>query len=179
MAHQGARVNVRDHRDSEFLQVLICYLLRTPVGTDGRELAHRQPFNIRMSGLIVVRVGAVISYLRIGEDDNLSGIRGIGKDFLVTGDGGIKNDFPVTFAFRAMAFTAEDPAIFQRKNSLHCISEGVDFIDFSISAAAAGTFIACGYWSFSWKTCIRARVHSCRTRVYSGHKNVDEPQFSL
>src|SRR5436305_14950456 len=98
MAHQGARVNVRNYWDSEFLQVLICYLLRTPVGTDGRELAHRQPFNLRMSGLIVVRVGAVIAYLRIGEDDDMSGLRGIGKDFVVPGVGGIKNDFPVTLA---------------------------------------------------------------------------------
>src|SRR5205085_1805404 len=97
-----------------------------------------------MSGLIIVRVGAVISYLRIGEDHDLPGIRGISKNFLVAGDGGIKNDFPVTFAFRAVAFTAEDPAIFQRKNSLHCISGEVDFIDFNISKAAAGTFIVCG-----------------------------------
>src|SRR5437762_8954728 len=90
-----------------------------------------------MSGLIIVRVGAVISYLRIGEDHDLPGIRGISKNFLVAGEGGIKNDFPVTFAFRAVAFTAEDPAIFQRKNSLHCISG--EWI-LSILASATGSW---------------------------------------
>ena len=47
-----------------------------------------------MRGLIVVRIGAVIADLRVGQDNNLSRIRGIGKDFLVTGDGSIENNFP-------------------------------------------------------------------------------------
>jgi len=76
-----------------------------------------------MSGFVIVRVGAVIADLRIGQDNNLSCIGGIGEDFLITGDGSIKNDFPVAFAFRAVTYAAEDSSILQRKDSLHRNSE--------------------------------------------------------
>ena len=32
-------------------------------------------------------VGAVVSDLRVGQDDDLPGVRGIGEDLLVSGDG--------------------------------------------------------------------------------------------
>jgi hypothetical protein len=76
-----------------------------------------------MSGLIVVWVGAIIADLGIGQDNNLPCIRRIGENFLVTGDGSIKNNFPVAFAFRAVTYAAEDSSIFQRKDSLHRNSE--------------------------------------------------------
>ena len=123
MADQGAGIDIGDHRDLEFFQILVGHLLRAPVGADGRELAHRQTFYIRMRGLVVVRIGAVIADLRVGQDNDLPGIRRIGENFLVAGDGSIKNDFPVAFAFRAMASAAEDSSIFQRKDCLHRNSE--------------------------------------------------------
>ena len=73
-------------------------------------------------GLVVVGVGAVIPDFGIGENYNLPGVGGIGEDFLVASDGGVKNNFPVTFAFGTVAFAAEDPSIFQRKDCLHCFS---------------------------------------------------------
>src|SRR5258708_24010158 len=76
-----------------------------------------------MRGLVVIWVGAVIPDLRIGQDNNLPCIRRIGENFLVAGDGSIKNDFPVAFAFRAVAYAAENSSIFQRKDSLHRNSE--------------------------------------------------------
>jgi hypothetical protein len=76
-----------------------------------------------MRGFVIVRVGAVIADLGIGEDNNLPCIRRIGKNFLVTGDGSIENDFPVAFAFRAVTYAAENSSIFQRKDCLHRNSE--------------------------------------------------------
>src|SRR5215471_13804220 len=123
MANQRARINVRNYGNPEFLQVLIGDLLGAPVGADRREFPDYQAFNIRTRGLIVVRISAVVAYLRVGEDNNLPGVRRISEDFLVACNGGIKNDFPVTFTFRAVTFTAEDPSIFERKDCLHRISE--------------------------------------------------------
>jgi len=60
--------------------------------------------------------------LWIGEYYDLSGVRGIGKDFLVSGERGIKNDFPVALCFRSVAFASEDAAIFEGKDSLHSCS---------------------------------------------------------
>ena len=46
-----------------------------------------------MSGLVVLAAGTVVSDLRIGENDDLAGIRGVGENFLVAGEAGIKNNF--------------------------------------------------------------------------------------
>ena len=122
MAHQRARVDLGEHGNLVALEKFLGNLLRAPVGADARELAHDQPFDIRTRGFVVVGVGAVIADFRIGEDYDLAGVRRVGEDFLVAGDGGIKNNFPVTFTFCSVAFAAEDSSIFQRKDSLHCIS---------------------------------------------------------
>ena len=122
MAHQGAGVDLAEHWNLVALQILFGDLLRAPVGADARKLAHDQALDVRARGLVVVGVGAVVADFGIGENYDLPGVGGIGEDFLVAGDGGVKNNFPVTFAFCTVAFAAEDPAIFQRKDCLHCIS---------------------------------------------------------
>ena len=122
MAHQRARVDLAEHGNLVALQILFRDLLRAPVGADARELAHDQPFDIRTRGFVVVGVGAVIADFRVGENYDLPSVGGVGENFLVAGDGGIKNNFPVTFTFCSVAFAAEDPSIFQRKDCLHCIS---------------------------------------------------------
>src|SRR6185437_83580 len=130
VANESTAVNIGDDGDLEFFQVLVSNLLRPPVGTDGGKLAHSQPFNVGVGSFIVFRVGSVIADLRIGQDDDLAGVGGISENFLVAGEGGIKNDFAVTFAFCAVTSAAEDSSIFQRKDCLHCISRGADFINF-------------------------------------------------
>ncbi len=122
MAHQRARVDFGEHGNLVALQILFRDLLRAPVGADPRELAHDQALDVGTRGFVVVGVGAVIADFRIGEDYDLAGVGGVGENFLVSGDRGVKNNFPVTFTFSSVAFAAEDPAIFQRKDCLHCIS---------------------------------------------------------
>src|SRR6185312_2971750 len=130
VADYGPAVNIGDDRNLEFFQVLVRDLLRPPVGTDWRKLAYHQPFYVRVSGFIVFRIGAVVADLRIGQNHDLAGIGRVSEDFLVAGERGIKNYFAVTFAFRAVTSAAEDSSIFQRKDCLHWISLGADFINF-------------------------------------------------
>src|SRR5271166_1721262 len=106
--YQGARVNLGKHGNLIALQILLRDLLRTPVRADAREFAHNQAFDVGAGRFIVFGVGAVVADFGIGENYDLSGVGGVGKDFLVAGDGGVKNNFPVAFAFRAVAFAAED-----------------------------------------------------------------------
>ena len=75
MAHQGPRVNLRQDRNFELLQILLGHLLRAPVRADLRELAHDQAFDIRPGGFVVFWIGAVIADLRVGENDNLASNR--------------------------------------------------------------------------------------------------------
>src|SRR5262249_1947447 len=115
MAHQRAGINIRENGNVEALEVFVGDRLRAPVGTDGREFANYKAFDEGPGGFIVFGVGSVIADLRVGEDNDLSCVRGIGEDFLVTSDGSIENYFPVTFGLCSVAFAAEDPPIFQRK----------------------------------------------------------------
>src|SRR5439155_19962427 len=71
---------------------------------------------------VVFRLGAVVADLWVGKDYNLPGVRRIGEDLLVSGDGGIKNNFPVTLCFGSVTFASEDAAIFERKDRLHADS---------------------------------------------------------
>ena len=119
MPHQGASINIGQHRDFEFFQILVSHLLRAPVGAHARKFAHDQPFDIRPGSLVVFRIGAVIPDFRIGQDNDLAGVRRVGENFLVAGDGSIENNFAVTFCFCSVTFAAEDSAIFQRKDGLH------------------------------------------------------------
>src|SRR5581483_8986121 len=82
-----------------------------------------QSFDPRARSLVIVLIGAVISDFWIRQNDDLSGVGRISKDFLISGNGSIKNDFAVAFAFGAVAFASEDSPVFQRKDSLHSRSE--------------------------------------------------------
>src|SRR5207302_10593595 len=75
--------------------------------------------SIRPGSLVVFRIGAVIPDFRIGQDNDLAGVRRVGENFLVAGDGSIENNFAVALCFCSVTFAAEDSAIFQRKDGLH------------------------------------------------------------
>jgi hypothetical protein len=106
MAHQCAGVDVSEDRYFELLQVFFSDLLRAPVGAHARKLADDQALNVGARSFIVFGVGAVVADFRIGENDDLAGVGRIGKDFLIAGDGSIKNYFSVTFAFGSVAFAS-------------------------------------------------------------------------
>src|SRR6202047_3073446 len=131
MPHQRARVDVGKYWNLELLQILFGHLLRAPVRADLRELTHDQPLDPGTRGLVVVVVGSVVADFWVGQDNNLSGVGGISKNFLIAGDGSIENYFPVTLAFGAVAFASEDSPVFQRKDCLHSRSGAMDFKDFS------------------------------------------------
>src|SRR5439155_1156463 len=115
MPDQRSRVDFRQHWNLELFEIFFRDLLRAPVGADSRELANDQTFNIGPRGFVVFRIGAVISDFRIGENNNLAAVRRIGENFLVAGDGSIKNDLAVTFAFGA---ESDDHVAFAQSRAL-------------------------------------------------------------
>src|SRR6185369_16391931 len=52
----------------------------------------------------------------IGQSDDLSRVRRIGENFLITGQRGIENDFASSVALGADRLAAEDRSIFQSQN---------------------------------------------------------------
>jgi hypothetical protein len=80
----------------------------------GGELADDQALNIGLGRLVVRLVGAVVADLGIGENDDLTGIGGIGGDFLISGKGSIENNFALAFAWVPIAVATEDAPVFER-----------------------------------------------------------------
>jgi hypothetical protein len=65
--------------------------------------------------------------VRIGKTNNLPGVTGIGENFLVTGEAGIKNDFAATARDRAGRAAVKYAPVFQRK----CGGSMLDFRQWS------------------------------------------------
>lgn len=54
--------------------------------------------------------------MRIGQTDDLTGIAGVGENFLVTGEASIENDFSAASQDRARGAAFKDAPVFQREN---------------------------------------------------------------
>ena len=68
-----------------------------------------------MGRFFVIQIRAYISNVRIGQADDLPGITGVGKNFLVSGEAGIKNDFSASARNRAGCAAIKYAPVFQRK----------------------------------------------------------------
>jgi hypothetical protein len=82
-----------------------------------RKFAHHQRFDVRTRSFLIVEICANISNVRISEADNLPGVTGVGENFLVTGEAGIKNDFAAAARNRAGRAAVKYAPVFQRECS--------------------------------------------------------------
>jgi hypothetical protein len=54
--------------------------------------------------------------VRISQTDNLAGVTWVGKDFLISGEAGIENDFAAAARDRARRAAVKNAPVFQREN---------------------------------------------------------------
>jgi hypothetical protein len=118
VAHQRARVDLGNHRDVVGGEELLGVLIRAPVAGDGGELAYNQPLDVRPGRFAVLGGRAIVADLRVGEDDDLPGVGGVGEDFLVSGDGGVEDDLAAPLGARTKSAALEDRPVLQGKNCL-------------------------------------------------------------
>ena len=69
-----------------------------------------------MRRFLIVKVGAHISDVRIGQANNLACVTWVGENFLVSGEAGIKNDFAAPARNRAGRAAIKYAPVFQRKS---------------------------------------------------------------
>jgi hypothetical protein len=120
VAHEGARVDVPNDGDAVSLQIFLRGFARAPVGSERRKFTDDQAFDVRLGRLFIVKIGADISDVRIGEADNLAGITGVGEYFLIAGESGIKNNFSATARASAGRAAVKYASVFQRENRAPC-----------------------------------------------------------
>jgi len=80
-----------------------------------------------MPSFFIIEISANISNVWIGETNNLPGVAGVGENFLVTGEAGIKNDFATPARDRAGRAAVKYAPVFQRK----CGGSMLDFRQWS------------------------------------------------
>jgi len=61
-------------------------------------------------------IGAHIPDVRIGEAHDLPGIAGIGENFLISGEAGVKNDFAAVAGFRARRAAVKNSPVLERED---------------------------------------------------------------
>ena len=111
-----AGINVPNHGDLVAVQIKLRGFRRSPIRRNLRKFAHDERFDVRPCGLLIFEVRAHVSDVRIRETNNLSGIAGVGENFLVTGEAGIENDFAAAARDRAGRAAVKDASVFQRED---------------------------------------------------------------
>ena len=119
--HQRPRVHIPNHRNAMPLQIFLRRLRRPPVRGQRRKFAHHQAFDVRLGRFLVVDIRADVSDVRVGQANNLAGITGVGENFLVTGEAGIKNDFSAAARSSAGRTAVKYSSVFQRENRAPCL----------------------------------------------------------
>ena len=113
MADEGAGIEIGNDGDAGVGEEAVGFLVGAPVAGDAGEFADGEAFDVGFGGFVIGGAGAVIADLRVGENDDLAGIGGVGEDFLIAGDSGIEDYFAGAFGGRTKAPALEDGAVFQ------------------------------------------------------------------
>ena len=113
--NKSARIQVPDNGNFVAIQIKLRAFTGAPVGSDLRKFTNDQRFDVRTAGFLVVQIGADVADVRIGETNDLARVTGIGENFLVTGEAGIKNDFAAAAGDSSGRAAMKDAPIFERE----------------------------------------------------------------
>ncbi|MNM58894.1 hypothetical protein D3C81_701360 [compost metagenome] len=112
-AGQFAGVDVGDANDVVRLEVIGEGLLIAEIGGKYRKVPDDQSLRVDLTGLFIFAVGAGVAYMGVSEGDYLTGIRGIGEDFLIARHRRIENHFTNGTSLGAYRHAFEHSSIFQ------------------------------------------------------------------
>jgi len=66
---------------------------------------------------LIVKIRAHVANVRIGKTDNLAHVAGVGENFLVAGEAGIKNDFAAAARRSSRGAPVKKPPVLKREDS--------------------------------------------------------------
>ena len=81
-----------------------------------------------MSGFFVVEVRADVADVRVRKADDLSGVAGVGENFLVTGKAGVENNFATAARDGARGTAVKYAPVFQRERRGSVLNFGQRFL---------------------------------------------------
>jgi len=113
---ERARIDIPDGGNFVAIQIELSGFGGAPVRRDLRKFADYQRFDVRAGRFFIVKIGADVADVRIGEANNLPGIAGIGENFLITGEAGIENDFAAAARNGASRTAVKYAPVFQSES---------------------------------------------------------------
>ena len=132
--NEGARIDVPDDRNLVAIEIKLRAFAGAPVGSDLGEFADDQRFDVGPRSFFVIEIRADIADVRISETHDLPGVAGIGENFLVSGEAGIKNDFAAAARDGAGCAAVKYAPVFEREyggsvlNVRQCILRQTSFV---------------------------------------------------
>jgi hypothetical protein len=116
--NQGSRIHIPQDWNIVPHQVILRGFAGTPVRCDRGKFTDDQRLDVRPNRLFIVGVDADISDVRVCQADNLAGIARIRKNFLISGEAGVENDFAASASVGSRGAAMKNAPVFERKNSL-------------------------------------------------------------
>src|ERR1700748_1140992 len=120
MPDKRARVEVTYNRDAVAFEKFLRAFGGAPIRGERCEFAYDQSFDVRLCRLVVIAIRADISNVGIREAENLAGIAGVGKTFLVTGGVGIKTDSAAAGRGSSCRTAVKDSSVLERESRATC-----------------------------------------------------------
>jgi hypothetical protein len=120
MPYKRARIEIPNDGDAVAHQIGAGGVVRTPIRSKRREFAHDERFDKRLAGFLIVVIRTDVADVRIRERDDLAAIAGIGENFLVTSEAGIKNDLAATAGASARRAAVKDSPVLEREYRADC-----------------------------------------------------------
>ena len=108
---QAPRVDIGDRDNAPAPQEFRQRGRRPPTAGTQRQVPDHEPFRPDPAGLHVLRIGARVADVGVGERHDLTGVGWIGEDLLVAGHGGIENDFANSRASRSNGGAVKQTAV--------------------------------------------------------------------
>src|SRR4029434_6816114 len=83
----------------------------------GRHAAHDKRLEERPAGFDVFGIDAGIPDHRVSHRHNLSGVRRVRQDLLISAHRGVENDFADSFALESVSFATKNTTVFEQQGS--------------------------------------------------------------
>ena len=160
MAYESARVEVPYNGNAVAFEKFLRRFGGAPIRRKCGKFTNNQSFNIGLRGFVVVAIRADISDVGIRQANNLAGIAGVGENFLITGEAGIKNDFAAAARASACRTSVKYSSVLERENRATC--EGLR---------------QCGLLKRSFRCRVYRRSGGQRTEVV--HRPIGENRFAV
>ena len=119
-AGEAASVDIGNSHGLVAHQIFLQAFARAEIAVQKRQVADNQAGGKHAAALFIFAVGAGVADMRIGEGNDLLGIRGVGENFLIAAHRSVEHHLARSGAVMADRSAVKHAAVCQHKNGARC-----------------------------------------------------------